>query len=544
MSTFAEKIFINGEIVTLDAKGTIAEAVAVKNGIIVAVGSTEEVNKFKGEGTEVVDLEGRALSPGFFDSHSHFPMSGIQSLFRVELTSPPVGNIRCVADMLAKIRERVAVTPKGEWIIGVGYDDTLIEEKRHLTKDELDSISVDHPIILAHISVHLGVANTPALKIMNITKDTPEPEGSLIEKDPVTGELTGLLAELPFMNFYFKHLPPLTMEQGIAAIEKSVEQYASQGVTTVQVGLLSDIPSLEQLIAAKQQGKLPLRVNIWTTPNMVIGLADGTTKVEGLEESGFTFRTAKTFVDGSIQGYTGYLSEPYHTVPKGQSADYRCAAVMPREDLVAKVKHWHRQGLQIALHGNGDGAIDDILYAYEEAQKDFPRKDARHLVIHSQMAREDQLDKMQELEVSPSFFCLHTYYWGDRHRDIFIGQERAFRIDPTKSALDRGMKFSIHTDTPVTPINQLYSVWSATNRISTGGNVIGAEQRIPAEEALKAATLYAAWQAFEEDNRGSIEPGKLADVIVLSDNPLNVPDKIRDINVLATYVGGNQVYKR
>lgn len=544
MQQQAEKMFINGIILTMDERGSTVEAVAIGDGKIQATGTTAEILQLRGPNTEVIDLQGKTLAPGFIDPHSHFPMSGVQSLYRVVLNSPPVGTIRCVADMIARLKEKAATVPKGEWIIGVNYDDTLIAEKRHLTKAELDEVSSEHPIILAHLSVHIGVANSAALKLMNITPDTPVPEGSQIGKDPVTGELNGFLAEIPFMHYYFNELPPLTMEQGLQAIACAAEQYAAQGITTVQVGLLSDRASLEQLIIARNNGTMPLRVIVWTEPSFLAAIKEGRVAVDGLAASGLEFRTAKTFIDGSIQCYTAYLTKPYHIQSPNFDSAYRGSPVVSREELTAKVKNWHKRGWQIALHGNGDAAIDDILYAYQEAQKEFPRADARHVVVHSQTAREDQLDLMKELDVIPSFFSLHTHYFADRHHDIFLGPERALRIDPVKSALDRGMKFTIHTDTPVTPISQLDSVWSAVNRISTGGRVIGADQRIPALEAMRAVTSYAAWQSFEENTRGSIEPGKLADFVILSANPLLVPTEIRNIQVLETIVGGVAVYKQ
>ncbi|MCY1277060.1 N-substituted formamide deformylase [compost metagenome] len=199
---------------------------------------------------------------------------------------------------------------------------------------------------------------------------------------------------------------------------------------------------------------------------------------------------------------------------------------------------------QIAIHGNGDAAIDDILFAFSEAQKAFPRADARHIIVHAQTARDDQLDKMKALGVIPSFFVLHTYYWGDRHRDVFLGPQRAMRISPAESALKRGVRFTIHTDTPVVPMDPLRLMWSAANRISSSGKVIGAAERISPTQALRAVTIDAAWQAFEENNRGSIEPGKLADFAILSASPLEDPAQIKDIQVLETIVGGKPVYSR
>jgi len=248
--------------------------------------------------------------------------------------------------------------------------------------------------------------------------------------------------------------------------------------------------------------------------------------------------------DGSIQGYTGYLSEPYHVPFKGDTS-YRSYPRRSREALTQMVKEAHRAGHQIAIHGNGAAAIDDILYAFGEAQREYPRPDARHRIEHCQNVREDQLDRIAELGITPSFFVGHVYYWGDRHRDIFLGPERGARISPLASAVKRNIRFTVHDDTPVTPVDPLQLVSVSATRLTTSGQVLGPEQRIPVERALRAITIDAAWQNFQEDAKGSIEAGKLADLVILADNPLTVePIKIRDINVLETVVSGKTVFKR
>jgi predicted amidohydrolase YtcJ len=216
-----------------------------------------------------------------------------------------------------------------------------------------------------------------------------------------------------------------------------------------------------------------------------------------------------------------------------------------REELTEKVKKYNRLGYQLAIHANGDAAIDDVIFAYREAQKDFPRQDTRFRIEHAQASREDQLDAMKELGISPSFFVSHTYYWGEQHRDIFMGPKRAANISPLRSAIDKGIRFSIHLDTPVTPMRPLQAVWSAVNRLTRSGDVLGPDQRITPLQALRAVTIDAAWQEHDEKIKGSIEPGKFADLIVLSDDPLTVnPVKIKDLEILETIVGGKSVYRK
>ena len=252
----------------------------------------------------------------------------------------------------------------------------------------------------------------------------------------------------------------------------------------------------------------------------------------------------KLFQDGSLQGYTGYLTNPYHVQQAGGGDDlWRGYAIYPLHGLIEIVTGYHRKGWQVAIHGNGDAGIDDILTAYEAAQKDYPRTDARHLVIHCQTAREDQLDRIARLGVVPSFFAVHTYYWGDRHRDIFLGEDRAARIDPLRSALLRHIPFTCHNDTSVTPIDPLLSVWSAVNRLTSSGKVLGPAQRIPVLDALKSITIWGAYQFHEERTKGSLEPGKLADMVVLGENPLTVaPETLKDLPITATIVGNRLVY--
>jgi hypothetical protein len=248
----------------------------------------------------------------------------------------------------------------------------------------------------------------------------------------------------------------------------------------------------------------------------------------------------KVIADGSIQGYTGYLSEPYH-VPFEGDASYRGYPAIPREKLFEIVSAFHGAGMQLAIHGNGDAAIDDILDAFEAALEERVTEDPRLIVIHAQMAREDQLRRMRELGVTPSFFSAHTYYWGDRHRDIFMGPRRAANMSPTRSAADIGLRYSVHLDTPVVPMQPMQLLWSTVNRKSTGGQVIGPEQRVSPMEALRAMTIDAAWQIFADERLGSLEPGKLADLVILDGDPLTAED-VRNLRVVETIVGGVSVY--
>ena len=532
----AQVVYKNARVITVNKDSTVAQAVAVRDRKIVAVGTSDQMDGYIGKDTKVVDLGGKTLIPGFYDAHSHFSMTGANLKYEADLNSPPIGKINSIDEIVELLKKKQAELGKEAWLTGFGYDDTLLAEKRHPTRADLDRVSTTQPIYVTHISGHMSVANTAALKLGGVTAATPNPEGGVIGKDD-KGEPTGYLAETA-ANLVAKFKPALTADQTLQGIAAAGSMYASRGVTTANDGATAagGIAALEK---AAQNGTMPIRIVAWPMglalldAAKAVPLTSGKVKVGGI----------KDFHDGSIQGYTGYLSHPYHT-PYENDAEYRGYPRSSREALTTRVIAAQKAGVQMFIHANGDGAIDDVMHAYKMAQEAHPRTDSRHVVIHSQMAREDQLDAMKTLGVIPSFFELHTYYWGDRHRDIFLGPDRGTRISPTRSALNRGIPFTLHADTPVVPMDPVLMLWSAVNRVSTSGAVIGAEQRITPMEALRGLTINGAHQAFEEKERGSIEVGKFADLVVLSDNPMTVdPMKIRDIQVLETIVEGKSVFK-
>jgi predicted amidohydrolase YtcJ len=402
-------------------------------------------------------------------------------------------------------------------VLGTGYDDTNLAEKRFLTRSDLDEVSKEHPVFVNHISGHIGMANGLTLDAAGINTNTPNPEGGIICRDTRTGEATGVLEETA--NFMvFEMATDFAMDEKSAIINWSVDDYGRNGVTTVQSGFTNEA-LFSELSEASRIGQIPFRVIIWPDPELSEKIIEGQIDADAHSSEIFQIGAAKIIGDGSIQGYTAHLTEPYH-VPFKDDTDYRGYPVTERNVMVELVKKFHRAGWQLAIHGNGDATIDDIIYAIEQAQKEYPREDHRHIIVHCQTVRNDQLDEMKRLGITPSFFSAHAYYWGDRHYNIFLGPERACRQNPARTALTKGIPFSIHLDTPVTPINPLLLVWSAVNRLSTGGKIIGEDERISALQALRATTIDAAWQIFQEDNRGSVEVGKYADLAVLSDNPL------------------------
>ena len=536
-------VFVNGAFLTMDEGGSRAEAAAVLNERIVAVGSRAEIEALAGPETEAVDLGGATVLPGFYAAHDHFPMAGRLAKLQVDLNSPPIGRIETMEELVAALTERAAETPEGDWIVGRGYDDTLLAEKRHPTRADLDRASAEHPIWVIHTSGHLGVANSLALEIAGIGRRTPQPKGGVIRMDEQTGEPDGVFEEAG--GLISRHIPPATLEQRMEAAEWAVEHYLSQGVTTAVIAS-GDRERFRDLQEARRRGLLKFRIVTMLSKSAAgrASLAEAGAIVSGFGDDWLRLGAIKSWHDGSNQGFTGYFTEPYHTPFKGD-ATYRGYPSRTREELVALVKELHDAGYQVAVHGNGDAAIDDILFAYEQAQKANPRPDARHRIEHCQYVREDQLDKIAELGVTPSFFVGHVFYWGDRHREIFLGPERAAHISPLESARRRGIRFTVHDDTPVTPVDPLQLVWVSVNRTTKSGKVLGEDQRITVEQALRAITIDAAWQNHEEDRKGSIEVGKLADFTVLEENPLEVsPERLRDIRIVRTVVGGETVWEQ
>lgn len=544
-----DKIYYGGPIITMNDSSLLAEAVAIKDGKIIAVDRLRTIEAMADDKTMRVDLDGKTMMPGFVDGHSHFLATGANTLNKIDLNPAPIGNVNEIDDIIAKLKERAAEMRDASVITGIGYDDTLVKEMRHPTKVDLDKASTKVPIIITHISGHLAVGNSKALEMAGITSDTANPDGGRIEKND-TGEPTGVM-EGNATGLLYTLIPKQTDDDWITAIATASKMWAAAGFTTASDNLTSP-DQIDYFKTALKRDQQTVRVNFWprvrsveevhTFPAVQSGtdLSDGKRMlVQG---------PVKFTIDGSPQGYTAHFSEPYTTQRSHDDGEYRGFAYWDdRNQFFDIVEQLHRDGYQLTIHGNGDQGIQDVIDAYSAAQRAHPREDARHGIIHAQFSRPDQLAQMAALDISPSFFIGHTFYWGDRHKSVFFGSHRANHMSPLKGALERGVRFSTHTDTYVTPIDGIQMIWSAVNRMSTSGDIIGEDQRIPPYEALKAITINAAWQFFEDDIKGSIEPGKLADFVILSDNPLTVghadPMNIKDIKVLATIVGGITVFE-
>ena len=464
---------------------------------------------------------------------------------RADLPPPPVGKVKDIAEIRDLLKEKAASTPKGEWILGYGYDDTALADRRHPLASDMDDVTPDHPVLLRHVSGHLCSCNSRALALVGYDRNTPDPLGGIIRRDG-HGNPNGVLEEPPAMNPVAALLPEASEEDWMRSIVTACDAYTAKGVTSAQDGFTQE-KQWAQLRKAHEKGLLRNRVQILPglgccDLNQFTSHASGTPLTADRKIS---LGAVKHLVDGSLQCYTGCLSNPYHKIiydlPDGPM--WRGYIQENPEGFIDRIVALHRQGWQIAIHGNGDEAIQLILDAYEEAQKRYPRADARHIIIHCQTVREDQLDRIKRLGVVPSFFVVHTYFWGDRHRDIFLGPDRAARLDPAGSAVREGLPFSLHADTPVLPQMTMLSIHTAVNRETKGGAVLGPDQRISTLEAVRAYTSYAALFSHSEAWRGTIESGKVADFVIPSEDILEAPaGRLKGIAFAAAIVDNRVVH--
>jgi predicted amidohydrolase YtcJ len=510
----ARQLYENGVIRTLAGPGAGADWVLADQGRVLATGQGAAA---VGDARRI-DLGGRTLVPGF-DPHGHFPESGFNALYRVDLAHPPVGD--CVD--LAGVLHRLAGAPGAGWVQGAGFDHTAVPEGRFPTKAELDAIHPGRPVLVVHISGHAGALNSAGMDMLGLTGD---------------GFLEGMAA-LGALGATDFGLDEAQFAQGVTA---AAGEYLSHGVTLAQ-NSWTERRLLDRFIALERAGGLPIDVVV--LPEAALEPALSADLPTGLKR--LILGPRKLFADGAFQIQTAFLSKPYHRPIDGDPTR-RGTRAMPPEQLAAEVLRLHRAGHQIHIHTNGDGASDDALDAIEAALGADPhpghRSGHRHTLVHGQTLRDDQLDRMARLGVSVSFFSAHVHFWGETHRAVFLGPERAARINPARAALDRGIRITLHNDAPVTPTRPLHLMWCAVERQTTAGRVLGPGQRITAEEALRAHTIDAAWQLFQEGERGSIEPGKRADFAVLSDDPLTTGKPLKDITVEATVVRGETVFRR
>ena len=523
-------LYYGGPVRTLEAD-SLAQALLVENGVIAAVGDLEPLRARAGNAAEI-DLEGRTLLPGFIDAHSHFSGAAYA------LLQAPLGEETDFAGIAQALTRFIADNrvPEGTWVVGKGYDQNALAEQRHPTRGLLDRVSATHPIMIVHQSGHMGVCNTMALERLGVTADTPAPTGGAIGRED--GVLTGYMEENAFL-YYQQQVPAPDLADLLDACRRTQQMYASHGVTTVQEGMLPEslFPLYRELLA---RNMLELDVVAYPGVDALDEACAAFPEAVRRYDRHFKLGGCKLFLDGSPQGRTAWMRTPYQGAVDG----YCGYGTMTDSALhEALMQAWH-SGMQPLAHCNGDAAAAQYLSAVaaiERAHPDF--RDLRPVMIHAQLLDIDQMDEVRQLGVIPSFFAAHVYHWGDTHIRNF-GMERASRISAARAALDRGIPFTFHQDTPVLPPDMLETIWCAVCRITRGGVTLGADQRIPAEDALRAVTVNTAHQYFEETRRGTLRPGKTADLVLLDADPLSVPpDRLRNIRVLETVKAGETVWR-
>jgi predicted amidohydrolase YtcJ len=553
----ADLIFHGGAIVTMSDAYPTVEAVAVKNGRIVAAGpETEVFAEWKGPLTRVVALGDFALLPGFIDAHGHF-MNAPRVVTWANCSPAPVGPVQAIPDIITSLQANVEARriAKGAWVMGYGYDATSLAEKRDLTRLDLDAHFPDNPVMVIHVSNHGAVLNSIALKTFNITADTPTPAGGLIAREKDSNQPAGLLMETAFMPI-FAQVPQPSEDEMLDLLKPAQHIYTSKGVTTAQEGATH---AEELAFLRKAAGEHRLVIDIVSLPfvaevpkifrsylstdnaDRLVVIGDPTTEFN-VYQNRLKLGGIKMVTDGSPQGKTAFWTKPILTGGPNGENEWSGQPIFPKETIEKLYIGITNKNIQIWTHANGDAAIDLVISSAEKAGIKAG-DDRRHIVVHSQCMRPDQLDAYAKLGLSPSFFTEHTFFWGDVHLTN-LGQERAFFLSPTRSAQAKGIPFSNHNDFMVTPVDPMMMIWTAVTRRSKDGVVIGPDERIDVLTALKALTTVPAWQYREEAHKGSIEVGKLADLVILKANPLTTAiDDIPKIEVVETFKEGQSIYR-
>ena len=539
----ADTIFHGDNIVTMDPQQPTVEAVAVRGEIIVAAGSRDEVMALQGPSTRVVDLGDNALLPGFIDSHGHFLGAG-RDQTSLGLHPPPVGDVNNIDDLVRKVRAWIDEhdIPAGEAVTGRGYDDSLLEEGRHPTREDLDRASTEHPIVLTHVSGHLTTTNSAALEVSNITADTPDPPGGHVRRIEGSMEPNGVLEETARgLLAIDRYGTPSTMEEMDELIRRSIDVYLSHGTTTIQDGGTAPMQAEAFQAAANRE---PFKADVAAFVRFNETPADlASIPYRRDYQDGFRVGGVKLMLDGSPQGRTAWVTIPYEEGPPGAPPDYVAYGVMVPGEYKAAAAELIQGGIPIIVHANGDAAMDLMIDGVDEAVADMePMPDHRSVIIHAQLMRADQLDRSAELNIVPSFFAAHAFFWGDWHR-ISFGEDRGNNTSPMGWALERGVNFTIHNDASVVPPHMMRLVSIAVNRKTRSGHILGPHQRLTVMQALYAVTLGGAYQYFEENTKGSITVGKQADLVILDESPLTAdPANLEFIPILETFSRGRSVF--
>ncbi|MCO6360861.1 amidohydrolase [Roseivirga pacifica] len=537
------KIYSGGDIITMQGDSPkYVEAIVVKDDKISFTGSLIDAKENAGSDYTSYDLMGKTLLPGFIDGHAHFAAFSAQAI-GAQILPPPDAEAKNIPELIKILKdwntpENRALT---NWIFGMGFDDSVLEEKRFPTKHDLDKVSTEYPVMIIHISGHFIVVNSKGLEELGIDANSEEPDGGVIRRE-ANNEPNGVLEELAAIPHMLKAITPASKEAADLFFEAGQEMALSFGYTTAQEGRAME--NHEQLAAAAEAGMLKLDVVSYVDYEWVDKYMN--TKWYGKTyKKHYRIGGMKITLDGSPQGRTAWRNEPYLIPPDGAEPGYRGYPAIPSDSTVtALYEKGFENNWQILTHANGDAAIDQMIRTMSTVIDKHGNEGRRDVLIHGQYIRPDQLDSFKEMNVIASLFPLHTFYWGDWHKEI-IGDELGEKISPTRTALNKGLKLTIHTDAPVALPNLMRMVGISVERMSRSDKEIGPEEKLTPYEALKAITDWSAYQHFEEQQKGTLEVGKLADLVILDANPLKVSEaEIKDIKVLETIKGGKSVFKK
>ncbi|MCC9607719.1 amidohydrolase [Blastopirellula sp. JC732] len=539
----ADLIYHGGAIITIDDAAPTAEAVAVKEGKIVAVGKLDDVLKTQSKTTKLIDLDGRTMLPGFVDAHGHMMGGGLQAL-SANLLSPPDGAVKDIASLQQTMKDWMAANKEAvdkiELAVGFGYDNAQLAEVRHPTREDLDAISTEVPIVLIHQSGHLIAVNSLALEIGGITAETPNPVGGVIQRGADGKTPNGVLEETAAFPLALKLLGRAGPEGSAQFAKAGSELWARFGYTTAQDGrtMPGAVKTLQTVADAGG-----FKIDVVSYPDVLVDRELIRREVSPTYKNRFRIAGAKLTIDGSPQGFTAWRDRPYYNPVGNYPPGYSGYAAATPEQVGGAIDWAFANNIQILTHSNGEAASDELIAYIKAAKAKHGGEDRRPVLIHGQFLREDQVDSLKQLEIMPSLFPMHTFYWGDWHRDRTVGPHLADNISPTGWCVQREMKFSSHHDAPVAFPDSMRVLDATVTRRSRSGDILGPAQRVDVPTALKAMTIWPAWQHFEEDRKGSIEVGKLADFVILDQNPLTIdPENLDQIKVTETIKEGETIF--
>jgi predicted amidohydrolase YtcJ len=540
----ADRIWSGGTILTMNDAAMRAEAVAEKDGKIVAVGSEADVMAYRGAGTEMIDLGGRTMLPGFVDAHGHVFMGGLQAL-SANLLAPPDGEVTDIASLQQTLRDWAAANADAvdqtDLIVGFGYDNAQLAELRHPTRDDLDAVSQEVPIVIIHQSGHLAALNSKALEVVGYGAETDDPEGGVIRRRAGSREPDGVLEETAFFGAIVKLMGNVGEDGARAFAKAGAELWARYGYTTAEEGrsMPGTVQALRQVAA---EGGF--KIDVVTYPDVLVDRDFIKANVSDTYRNRFRVAGAKLTIDGSPQGFTAWRDRPYYDPVGNYPPGYVGYPAATREQVVDAVKWAYANDVQLLTHSNGEAASDLLIAAHEATLAEHGPTATRPVLIHGQFLREDQVDSLKRIGLTPSLFPMHTFYWGDWHREHTVGPELVDNISPTGWCVRRGMRFSSHHDAPVAFPDSMRILDATVTRRSRSGDIIGPAQRVDVITALKAMTIWPAWHKHEDGSKGSIEVGKLADLVILSADPTAVdPETLDQIKVLETIKEGLTVFE-